>query len=261
MGLDVYLNKYEDYADSKRREAEYERRSGELWAASGKTWEQMTKEERDAVHAECKVIAFELGLDDYGCDKRTEIRLDSTKYPEHMFKIGYWRSSYNEGGLNAVLGSTIGADLYSLHDSEPDYQSKPDWKLWLHRSQELLKAYRDYRLANGYLHVMHVSSGGTAPRRSDKAALDLFLEQRKESLAFSAYSNAAGFFSLKEPLRVYAIIDGINAIGRPCSYVIYEDKPDEKGDWYEQALEIVVETCEWVLAQSDRDKIVVSWSS
>jgi hypothetical protein len=40
---------------------------------------------------------------------------------------------------------------------------------------------------------------------------------------------------------------------------VYED-PDDNTQWYEQALEIVIETCEYVLAQPHPETYVTHWS-
>ena len=38
--------------------------------------------------------------------------MDSVKYPLHLFKIGYFRSSYNTNGYNSVVSDLIGKSLY-----------------------------------------------------------------------------------------------------------------------------------------------------
>ena len=62
-----------------------------------------------------------MGLDVYlvrgphvdGCSG-DHVSIDSTRHPEHFFKIGYWRSSYNDGGINAVLRQYGLPDLYEM---------------------------------------------------------------------------------------------------------------------------------------------------
>ena len=89
------------------------------------------------------------------------------------------------------------------------------------------------------------------------------------------YSNISGEFALDEPMRVAAILPGLedNVIRRvrgeaqtlaPCTYIVYESKNNKETDrpheWYQQALEIVVEMCEWVLAQPDVAMYRLAWS-
>jgi hypothetical protein len=69
---------------------------------------------------------------------------------------------------------------------------------------------------------------------------------------------------MKKPLPVHGIIMGFEKgfFGTepvPCTYLVWED--EEKFEWYTQALEIVIETCDWVLAQKDKSKYWISWSS
>ena len=69
---------------------------------------------------------------------------------------------------------------------------------------------------------------------------------------------ALGHFFRNEPMRVRAAIPGVH-FGRPCVWAVYEDS-DENMRWYEQALEIVIETCDYVLAQGDAQKFWLHWS-
>jgi hypothetical protein len=65
-----------------------------------------------------------------------------------------------------------------------------------------------------------------------------------------------------EPLKVRAIMMGTKkgwaSNHEPAAYLVYESDGLE---WYAQALDIVVETCEWVIAQPDREALYLHWSS
>jgi hypothetical protein len=75
-----------------------------------------------------------MGLDiylEFGKDGEN-IQQNSKKYPTHYFKVGYFRSSYNEWGLNRVLTKTIGKDLYYIF--EP-----PDKKMTLNQTGKIVE--------------------------------------------------------------------------------------------------------------------------
>ena len=95
MGLDVYLYKYEDFEKVIFAEDEYERLSGEAWRFGGKKYEELTDDEKDYARERDKVFMLSLGLVGYGeSPLKQEVELPSSKYPDHYFKIGYFRSSY-----------------------------------------------------------------------------------------------------------------------------------------------------------------------
>ncbi len=54
------------------------------------------------------------------------------------------------------------------------------------------------------------------------------------------------------------------SVGGPLSPAPPNDEPPmmkrEGPNWYEQALEVVIETCNWVLEQPDRDQLYMHWS-
>jgi len=82
-----------------------------------------------------------LTLGDYGAEiSEEQTEIDSEKYPDHMFKIGYMRSSYNSGGFNSVVKKIVGHDLYWLFGVEDvqEYVVRPDWKTALIRCDMLL---------------------------------------------------------------------------------------------------------------------------
>lgn len=284
MGLDVYLKKFQDYDRTQRLEAEYEARSEANWKALGKEYEQLSDDEKEATRAKNAVLARELGLDEYGSDAAgvEKIEHPSRKYPEHYFKVGYFRSSYNSGGINTVLRNSVGKDLYDIFGRERDdeYNFRPDWRAARANAIEVLEAYRTANSrTNGAVRVEALSFDNLfgihdGAATDEQAALELYAKQcereqnrthpREEKCNW--YSNRAGDFYFGEPMKVKAIIRGTRrAIFRgdvlPAFYVILEAQSDGEKDWYEQALEIVIETCEWALDQSDNDKLYLAWSS
>ena len=75
---------------------------------------------------------------------REKIEQDSKKHPEHMFKIGYFRSSYNGGGINSVLDSLGFGGLYWIFDNKDQYEFAPDWEKSLKRVREVLDKFREF---------------------------------------------------------------------------------------------------------------------
>jgi hypothetical protein len=82
----------------------------------------------------------------------------------------------------------------------------------------------------------------------------------EQSNGFDRYSSAEGHFYIKDPLEVLAMIPGeTDILGKqPCVYMVYREV--EKYRWYIEALKIVVETIDHVLAQPDPENYVFHWS-
>jgi hypothetical protein len=57
--------------------------------------------------------------------------------------------------------------------------------------------------------------------------------------------------------KIFAIIPGQNTVGTPGAFIVY--KQDLK--FYTQALEIIIETIEWVLSQDKPMNYCLRWSS
>lgn len=269
MGLDVYLYKYDDIEAVRRRRNAYETVSTEAWKfADGRDYNSLTKDEKDSTRAILKARAAEIGLNEDGDDPQEQkIEQDSRLYPDHVFKIGYFRSSYNEGGFNRVMPAICGVGLDDLFPNRDGYEFQPDWADSRQRAIAALERARQWLLTNGSYRVSEFSNNmfinSSELPANTEAALVAFtaeLSRKKESPSdFGSYSNRTGTFFFKEPLEVVAVIEGRGCFGQPCSYAIY--KADNSYQWYLQALEIVIETCEWVLDQSDKEKYWLHWSS
>lgn len=196
---------------------------------------------------------------------KTKIEFDSTKYPEHMFKIGYFRSSYNPSGTNSVLRDLIGMDLYSIFNVNNEYYVKPVWFSALIQAKKALDKLKEFKETNGNIIAVETENpfmqlSDTAPKNK-KEVIDLFLEEKKkiENNPFGSYSNSKGSFFFEAPLKTLAFIPGKDYLGNKTIYLICEGEEDRL-DWYLQALEIVIETCEYVLSQGDSDKYYFHWS-
>lgn len=124
MGLDVYLYKadrpiIEVRKAKEKAERDYEEISNEVlkWFGVDK-FEALTKAQHGDYFGGIKAACRERGLGEYGEPEGLEekIEIDSSRWPKSYFKVGYFRSSYNGGGLNRVM-SRFG--LPSLDDMFP----------------------------------------------------------------------------------------------------------------------------------------------
>jgi hypothetical protein len=257
MGLDIYLYKNADLEASKARRQEYEDRTNQIWEEAGE-YKSMTDEQKDEIRAKCKAVAEELNLEEYGSDPaEIKVEQDSTRHPEHMFKIGYFRSSYNAGGIQRVLRNFGLKDLNWVFDQDEQYEFKPDWAQALDRINDLIS---DFSKMGAYR--VDAVSGNMFKEpdvMNEAQALQAFLEEKgRERQISDNYSNGKGEFYMADPLKVLAMIPGIQTVlgTRPCIYVVTESD----NTWYLQALEVVRETIEFVLSQEDKELYYLHWS-
>lgn len=150
MGLDVYLKKYEDFKKTVTLEEEASKYSEAQYAATGKKYDDLTKEEKDEISERINKWNEDHGLSKWGSDEAVEsIELSSAIDPTHLFKVGYFRSSYNDGGINNVLREQLGRDLYDIfqkRDNE-EYRFQPDWAKAKEFTEAILAEWR-VKLAN-----------------------------------------------------------------------------------------------------------------
>lgn len=263
MGLDVYLYRYEDFEKTVALEDEYENKSNVIWSQFGdRRYNDLTNEEREKCSAECDALEKELGLGKYGKGLKEKVEIPSSKYPDHYFKIGYFRSSYNDSGINRILKNTIGTSLSYIFNVEYEYHIKPDWCDARKKAVEALESLRKYASEYGFnVHHMSLFFLHESEISSDKEALEAFLRTKDEHSchkgSLRSFSRKDGEFYLDEPLNVYGIILG-KSFNCPCIYLI--TKTDDGLDWYINALEIVIETIDYVLGQDDPQKYYLHWS-
>lgn len=265
MGLDVYLYRIDDPAKKKKLEGQYERFSARAWNFDGKKYEQLTEAEKKTARAQCKAKAEELGLDEHGSYLgAVKIELDSRIHPKHMFKVGYFRSSYNDGGLNSVLRKLGMPSLDHIFDANDRYEFQPDWKASGQRAMAVLTMLRQHVHGPlGKYDVMNIRDGGyRKPVQDEREALDIFAKQLEKSKPGDAwmrsYICSDGEFFL-DGIKVYGFIPGgPGFMAKGQTYVVYDNA--EGFNWYIEALEVVYETITWVLAQKDKDLYWLHWS-
>lgn len=282
MGLDVYLyKKTADAAEFKRRQdasAIIEEKSSAVY--DDPTYKTMTDEQKDALYEKSKEISrteaalLDVPLDEYDSVLMPEekVKIDSAKYPEHYFKIGYFRSSYNSGGINSVMGRLSLPDLYAVlgYERVDDYLFTPDWAATKQRALAAAEAIRS--LDGGDIDIMSISPnvfiGEDKLPKSEQEVRTLVLAELKKSSSFgdSGYSNGIGNFYPKG-IQVLAMVPGLDDSftkalfnkPTPCVYVAFRKEGGNK--WYAEAMEIVAETCDWVLSQEDPTAYHLHWSS
>lgn len=212
-----------------------------------------------------------------------EINQNSEKHPEHMFKIGYFRSSYNDSGTNAILRSATGKDLYYIFGEDADkreYRFVPNWQQALERAKEVLSEYRAELDRVGAVKVIDIGPNpfaGTEGLPADKeAVMKVFAaEQDRHNEQFAEgqpahpfstkdmnwYSSSNGHFFLGKGASLLAAIPGKSYGGRTTTYAVIRDGESSEDNYYLTALEVVVETCEYVLRHKNPQEFCLHWSS
>ncbi len=153
-----------------------------------------------------------------------QIELPSVKYPQE-YRIGYWHSGYSGGGIDTVLKTVIGNDLY---DAFPEAKGKgtylkPDWDRSLQILQNMLIRFQQ----QGFEDPNFIDITGSS------------IELGKNFLATLTSSNPERQTLLTELEDCFT--------------------PQSQFNDYVKELEVIIETVEYVLAQSDREQYVLCW--
>lgn len=264
MGLDVYLYKYSDYQKSQENEKAYDKYSEMLYSSiEGIEDFELVKEAKEGIKKKLEDKATELGLGEWGEDvtHKKRIELDSVLHPDHYFKIGYFRSSYNGSGINCILRDLSIPDLYDIFKPNEEYSFSPDWN---HALTVVEKSIKMYKKDKGF-RVVPISGNIFSPDDvpvTGAAAMKIFNQNLKRNgkSEHTAYSNRDGEFYLDTcGLQVHGLIPGKGFMDKPCTYVVYKDMDGHK--FILNALEVVKETIEYVLASGESHKFYLSWSA
>lgn len=260
MGLDVYLYKCNDLEKSQTLEKQYSEESTKNWDRFGK-YDDMTDEQKKDARKKDLEISEKLGVDEFGehtqCKEKIEI--DSHKYPEHYFKIGYFRSSYNDVGTNRILSNLGLYDLWDIFNPGDEYEFIPDWTEALKRVDKVIHELTDEKQYGCFSISPNIFSKDETKIKSKANAISLFKKEMSRKVGFkNGYGNAAGQF-FPEGIEILALINGEESIlkKQQCVYVV----TDLDTTWIEQALHIVKETILYVLGQVDKDDYYLVWSS
>jgi hypothetical protein len=260
MGLDIYLSKFENFEETQRKENQYKEYDEKYWESFGE-YDNLTDEQKVAIRTHLKEYANTLGLDDWGSDGDNvgSIEFNDEQYPDHIFKIGYFRSSYNESGIERILrnyGLPTMGEIFGRDDDE--YLFRPDWEIADKKAKQLIQVLKEKPEYRAHAVTGNLFKDASKLPQSESDALSIFLKEYDKTNNYN-YSNSNGEFYPEKPMNVLALIPGIKtSFGeRPCTYVIYE----ESNEWYIQALEILSRTIEYVLKQEDKDKYFLRWSA
>jgi len=259
MGLDIYLKRYDNFEDTRRREEEHAKFSEKLWEDAG-DYDSLSEEKKEEIRKKDEEFAKSLNLDKWGSDESgvESIEMNHPDYPDHYFKIGYFRSSYNGSGIERILRNLGVPTLSEIFDYNGDYYLKPNWELSLIKCEETINEFK----TKGSYRVHHVSENIFKANdvTSEKQALDIFLgEMGRDHMGdLDSYSNLNGEFYLGKPLQVLAMIPGTYKIfgGHKCVYVI----TSSENQWYIESLEIVRDTVKYVLSQKNKEQYYLHWS-
>lgn len=269
MGLDINLHRCDDLQTEIDLQDQADAFNKTLW--DGRGYANTSESDKESIRAATKAEYARLGLDQFGCSTKIEsVLLNSALYPQHLFKVGYLRSSYNSDGINGVMERVGCPTLYDIFRPTGDYYFSPDWEDALTRVESAINAYslvlQDPFSSFAVMEVRNPIFDGVD---SPKKALDLFKEQmqtyntHKETNpnSLSSYRNREGEFYL-EGRRVFGFIPN-SGWGKGFHVIVGKEaveKPED--DWYFQALLITKETIGYVLSRpvQEQKNYFLAWS-
>lgn len=280
MGLDIYVRFCDDLDAEIKKQEQAEIQSAKHWNFNGKNYNELTQEEKDNARLLDKQLYESLGLDEWGSSKLIMgIQKEVSKIDaDHMFKLDYFRSSYNGGGINNVMRTKGIYGLYEIFGktNSDEYHFRPNWDESLIRVNEAIDKFSKHINSDaGRFLVSEVNPLWNYGAKNEKEAMDIFIEKLNipgRSDDFSSFTDSNGEFYMKG-INVRAIITKkyepdtsgnpiLGIINQPKVFIIY-DKPESDGkeDWYLTALRIVRESIEYVLSQPNKDKYFLNWSA
>jgi len=161
---------------------------------------------------------------------------NSAIHPDHLFKVGYLRSSYNSGGINSITRELIGMDLYDVFDPKDRYSFAPAWVAARGRAVHVQEKLKQKAEELGGLSAeeipiylnSHPNTEKERPHNSQEA-MAVFRRQYEGQVGFTLYSSGLGLFMLKHPMRTVALIRGANHVlgTRPSMFAV--TRPYNKG--------------------------------
>lgn len=278
MGLDVYLYRVDDVARFHAVREQYNERSEELWEeyttrkGAGETEEQL----RAWIEPEESRLQEELGCDDSGYLRggHEAVERDSAVHPGQLFKVGYFRSSYNGTGINRVLEDMGLPGLYQLFgvpERSPDYWVRPDWAAARERAAGLVDALRqrvdkrEHRLRAEFFGQNRFLGKPPKVDAQDALAAARAAIVKGDSGPFGGggWSSAEGSFFPKG-LEVVAILPSEPRFHfeGPGAFVVYVTS-EETARSYLDSAEVILETIDYVLANPvpEPGAYLLAWSA
>lgn len=260
MGLDISLAYSENWEESLRICRINSELIEWLWANRPEDIAPISPEYGTWAARRTREKAEEVGLpvpvDSTSFDEHISffMEMPSRLYPDHLFKIGYMRSSYNSSGINHVLDELALPNLYDVFQAGNDYYIEVDWQNAKQRIEELIG---NISPLCGKYHYMPTHQLWEDNQKNISAADALRIVQEEFSTSpkpstFDSYCNSKGSFFLK----------GIKVVAVVGDWLIYKTSKTDTGLlWYKQALEIVQETIDFILSQPRPEQWRLAWSS
>jgi hypothetical protein len=190
------------------------------------------------------------------------IHRQSRRHPLHDFKIGYFFSLSNRSGFNNVLRKLTGEDFYTILGFKPSTPDtfKPEWKRIKEKVGEIHAKLRHHKEVCGGFHNVHAIRRTTSQPKTEQEALEIFRSEvkrcREGEFDLGNFTSEKGEFLLSCPWKVVSIIPADLENQTVCCYIIVE----EDLLWYIDGLDIIEETVDFVLSQSDREVFRLCWS-
>lgn len=277
MGLDIYLHQYiasfeEIEAFSRKVRLDIDAMEEEI--GKGRPFKEFTDEEKFEYLTRREQIRLRHGCSangDLPVSMMRDITEKSKKHPNAYCNIGYIRSSYNPSGYDECCRRVLGnGGLAEIFDAKGQWEFQPNWELSLERAIHHVTLWQELA-SKPCFDVIESKPDPQAASQimSAKDAIALFTEKHDQyrfeemqgHLTMSSYRNNQGIFRMKEPLQIMGIVHGITvAEGQetPISYLVY--KSEQMHQRSLQTAEIVVEMCEYVLAQPKPEQFYLFWS-
>lgn len=252
MGLDIYLSKTQlPAAKFIELNDQFDAESEMLEGDTGK----------DEIGKRLGLV-----LDKYGDPETESVSFTSTKVPD--LEVGYFRSSYNDASPHSRLRAMGLGTLYDVFSVDREqYYVLVDWADAKAKATELRNKFAAAHGESDGATVIDASHLLTPPKdvNSYQKALEIYNEQREAKKAgkthFDNYSNGLGsFFFSSDKMVLRALIPGFSHFNLPCVYAIVEPGGTTEDDCIYQLLTVVIETCDYVLDQSDAETYFLAWS-
>lgn len=231
MGLDVYLYHYDGDTNIKNEHALLNEHVKHIDNLIKPIWQSDC--DREVAIKKSKIVAsryFEkhnlpLKVNEFGPSiQETAINHDSSLYPNHIFKIGYFRSSYNSNGFNNYMLNTCDYDLGKIFEPT-EYLTLPNWKKAKIRASHAVK---QIQFADGF-DIMSLSSSVLDILFNIQPDMSYYDQLKK----YRSAKPSEDMILFEDPLVVYAVTNNCiickkgnnyEVFDIPFSFIEYEEK-------------------------------------
>jgi hypothetical protein len=261
MGLDVSLKYCQDMDSALTAQEKCDEFSSDIWNKVD-SYDSLSEQQRTDIRQQIEEFNKTQNCDDWGSSNLIQgIDQKSAIHPDHMFEVGYLRSSYNDGGINSVLRRLNCMDLYQIFDVTNDsgYYVRPNWDDCLGRVNQTLADMRMHM--NGPMSnydAIHLRTFGDGVSSAADALKLLEKELEKRNPGFGDdYSNRDGDWFLNG----MTIVGAVKANTYGGGMFLLTKSETSNLTWYYQALEVTREMIEFVLSKPDPENYVLGWSA